>query len=149
MQRKLRERGHGVISWSRDGPDDCLTIVADGIADLAHTMRQRFVGHDHVRPDRLDELLLGHQATSVLNEIAQDLECPRAQFDDAISRPERTARRIERISLKPVHIRWHPSSMSTLARSDNFINLQLFSGYFTRLSGLRTPFAPPSMPVPT
>jgi hypothetical protein len=69
-------------------------------------MRQRVIGHGYVRPDRLDEFLLGDQASGIFHQITQDLECPRAQFDLAIAVPERTAGGIERISLKAILIRW-------------------------------------------
>jgi hypothetical protein len=57
-------------------------------------MRERFVSHDHVRPDRFDELFLGDHAAGVFDQKAQDFEGFRAQFDHAIRRPQGAARSV-------------------------------------------------------
>src|SRR5262249_58360411 len=41
---------------------------------VASVMAWSFVGYDNIWPDRLEQLLLGHQAIPILHEIAQQLE---------------------------------------------------------------------------
>src|SRR5262249_28771479 len=50
------------VATARYGLDDGLVAIANGLAHFAHAMRQRFVGYGDIRPDRLEQLLLGHQA---------------------------------------------------------------------------------------
>jgi hypothetical protein len=51
-----------------------LLTVAQGIANFAYAMRKRFIGNDHVRPDRLDQLVLGHKTLGILDKIKQDFK---------------------------------------------------------------------------
>ncbi len=67
-------------------------------------MRQRLIGHGHVRPNRLDQFLLGHKAVSVFNKIAQDLEGLWTQLNIAVRSPQRAAPDIQRISLELKHL---------------------------------------------
>jgi hypothetical protein len=71
-----------------------LPAVTDRLANLAHTTRQRFVGYDHIRPDRLEQLLLGHEAIRILHKIAQQFEILRAKRNLAIGGSQRVSRDI-------------------------------------------------------
>ena len=89
----------------RHGCDNGLLAVTDGLANLAHATCQRLVGYDNIRPDRLEQLLLGHQAIRILHEIAQQLEALRAKRKLAIRGSQRVPRDIQRISLELEHLR--------------------------------------------
>jgi hypothetical protein len=80
-----------------------LLAVTDRLANLAHATRQRFFGYNNIRPDRLEQLLLGHQAIRILQKIAQHLEILRAKRNLAIGGPQRVPRDIQRISLELEH----------------------------------------------
>jgi len=67
-------------------------------------MRQRLVGHGDVWPDRLEQLLLGHEAVRVLHEIAQHLEGLSTKLHVAIRGAQRAAGDIERISFESEHL---------------------------------------------
>jgi hypothetical protein len=67
-------------------------------------MCQRLIGHGHVRPDRLEQLLLGHKAIGILHEIAQQLEALRTQRNLAIRGSQRVARDIQRVSVESEHL---------------------------------------------
>jgi hypothetical protein len=57
-----------------------------------------------MRPDRPEQLVLGHQAVRILHEIAQQLEALAAERDLAIRGSQRVARDIQRISLELEHL---------------------------------------------
>ena len=95
--RMLRDRARKAVSSARHGFDDCLIRVGDGLAHLADAARQRLVGHDHVRPDRLDQLVLGDKAPGIFDQTAQHLEALGTQIDFAIGGPQTALRNIQRI----------------------------------------------------
>ncbi len=98
------------VAAPRHGRDDGLPAVADGLTNLADAMRQRLVGHDHVRPDRPYQFLFGDNTVSVFDEVAQDLEGLRTQLNVAICSPQGAAREIQRISLELKHLEAAPRS---------------------------------------
>ena len=67
-------------------------------------MCQRFVGYDNIWPDRLEQLVLGHQAIWILHEIAQQLEALAAKRNLAIRGSQRVACDIQRKSLELEHL---------------------------------------------
>src|SRR5262249_28839821 len=137
-------------SPARNGLDDRLPAVADGVAGLAHTMRQRLVGHHCVRPNRLDEFLLCDQAAGVFDEIAQDFECLGPQLNLAIGSPQRAGRFIQRVSLETVHLCSASSASRLSGCSDrNFpptYSLSQEISFVCQDFGPR--FTAPSIPVP-
>jgi hypothetical protein len=68
-------------------------------------MRQRFVGHDDVGPDGLDQLLFGDQTVRILHQIAQHFEALRTKRNRAICGPQRPARDIQRKALELEHLK--------------------------------------------
>src|SRR5262249_59612091 len=91
------------VATARYVPDDGLLAVTDGLTNLAHAVCQRLVGHDHIRPDRLHEFLLGYNPVSVFKQIAQDLERLWAQLNLAVRGSQRAPFDIQRISLESEH----------------------------------------------
>ena len=63
-----------------DGLDDALRRVAQSVAHLADTLRQRLVGHRQARPYRGKHLLSRNQASCVLDE---EIAGPRRFSDEA------------------------------------------------------------------
>jgi hypothetical protein len=92
------------VAATRYGLDDGLVGIANGFAHFAHAMCQRLVRHVHVGPDSLKQLLPGHEAIGILQEIAQQLEALRAQRNLAIHGSQHIARDIQRISLELEHL---------------------------------------------
>ncbi len=82
-----------------------MLAVTKGMTHLAHALHERLVSHDHVRPYRLDQLVLGHEASRICDQVPEDLETPRAQFDLAVRGSEASANDIERVALKPENLR--------------------------------------------
>jgi hypothetical protein len=119
-------------------------------------MRQRFVSHDNIWPDRLEQLLLGHQAIWILQEIAQQLEALPAKRNLAIRGSQRVACNIERISLELEHLERragrlpsqplpHRGSAEWASGSNTIAaKLQALQRNYTVLSRLRLPFTPQS-----
>src|SRR3954451_13310994 len=93
----LRDSTRKAISPARNGPDDFLIGVGDRLAHLADAARERLVGHDHVRPDLLDQLVLGDEAPGIFDQTAQHLEALGTQIDFTIGGPQTTLREIQRI----------------------------------------------------
>ena len=85
--RMLRDRTRKAVSSARHGFDDCLIGVGDSLAYFADAAGERFVSHDNVRPDRLDELVFGDKATGIFDKTAQHLEALRTQIDCAAGGP--------------------------------------------------------------
>src|SRR5215831_10203773 len=111
-------------------------------------MCQRLVGHGHVRPNRLNQFLLGHKTVSVFNKIAQDLEGLWAQLNVAVRSPQRAAPDIQRISLELKHFGPGSDRVQVGLAMKSQANYQLCQRNYTVLSGLRPPFAATSEPVP-
>ncbi len=103
-RRDAQHRRGEPVPAARHGLDDGLRAVTDGVTHLAHAMRQRFLGYGHIRPDRLQQLFLGHQAIRILREIVQQLEALPPQRNLAICASQRVARDIERISSELQHL---------------------------------------------
>ena len=87
--RMLLDRDREAVSSAWHGFDDFLVSIGDGLAHFADATRERLVGHDHVRPDRLDQFVFGHQAPGILDQTAQHLEALGTQIDFAIGGPQR------------------------------------------------------------
>jgi hypothetical protein len=82
------------------GLDDALLSIVKRDTHVADAAGQRFISHDDVGPDRLNELVLRYQPARVLDEIAQNLEALRPQLDLAIVRAEAASPQIELVSLE-------------------------------------------------
>ena len=78
-----------------------ITCRPDGTSDLAHAARERIIGDDGVRPDRTDQLLLGHKAVSVFNQIAQNAEALGAQLNLAIGGSQGAPLDVQGMELSP------------------------------------------------
>src|SRR5215471_5724355 len=98
------DRRREPIAAAQDSHDYGLLAVTDGLTNVAYAMRQRFVRDDDIRPDRLEQLLRGHQAIRILHEIAQQLEALRPKCNLAIRGSQRVPRDIQRISLELEHL---------------------------------------------
>src|SRR5262249_9009419 len=96
------------IAAARNGFDDGLAAIANGLTRLAHAMCQDLIAHDYIRPDRLDQFLLGHKTASVFNEVAQNLHRLWTQHNVAIRNPQGAARDIQRVSLELKHLEAAP-----------------------------------------
>src|SRR5215468_4215235 len=92
------------VAAARHGRNNDLLAVTDRVANLTDAAHQRFVGYGHIRPDRLEQLLLGHQAIGILHKIAQQLEVLGAKRNLAIGGSQRVPRDIQRISLESEHL---------------------------------------------
>jgi hypothetical protein len=104
-RREAQNRRREPVAAARYVLDDGLLAVTDGLTNLAHAVCQRLVGHDHIRPDRLHQLLLGYNTVSVFKQITQDLERLWAQLKLAVRRSQRAVCDIQRISLELEHLR--------------------------------------------
>src|SRR5262249_10574119 len=138
-RRDAQNRCREPVAATWHGHDDVLPAVADGLTNLAHAMRQYLVGHDHIRPDCLYQLLFGYQTVSVLSEVVQDLDSLRTQLNVAIRRSQRVAREIQRKSLELQHIAARAEVVpcqGSLATTCNVSRLQPLSRNYTVLSGL-------------
>jgi hypothetical protein len=56
-----------------------VLAVTDRLANLADAMHQCVVGHAHIWPDGVYQLILGHQTIGVFDKTAQNLEAFRPQ----------------------------------------------------------------------
>jgi hypothetical protein len=99
---KLARRTGSQCAASRD---DSLLVVTEGSPDLTHAMRQRFVGHEDVRPDDLDQLFFGYQAIGILHEKAQHFEALRTKVNRVTWGSQRPARDIQRKALELEHLK--------------------------------------------
>jgi hypothetical protein len=110
-------------------PYDGLLAVTEGLPNLAHAMRQRFVGYDNIRPDRLEQLLLGQQAIWIFHEIAQQFEALATKRNLAIPGSQRVPHDIERISLELKHLE-RPTALPSpdgMAMKCDFSQITTFS----------------------
>jgi hypothetical protein len=103
VRREPRDCRDEPVTAPRHGRDDGLLAVTDGLTNLADAMCQGLVGYHDVRPDRLDQFFLGHQAIRILHEIAQHLEAFRAQSNFAIRGSQRATGDVQRIALEFEH----------------------------------------------
>ena len=69
--------------------------VGERAACQAHDALQRVVDHDAARPQRVEQLVLGHHALAVAHEIAQQIEHARLQLQLPAVRRERTPRLVQ------------------------------------------------------
>src|SRR5262245_62158483 len=93
-------------------------------------MRQGFLRGYSIRPDRLQQFLLGYHAVWIFREIAQQLEILPPQRNLPIRGSQRVARDIERISLELQHLERRPTAPAvSRPRGDemNFIQIKAFS----------------------
>jgi hypothetical protein len=67
-------RWHETISAPRNRDDQCRAGVAERAAQLADALHEGVIGHDEVRPDRREQLVLGDQPLRILSEEPQDRE---------------------------------------------------------------------------
>jgi hypothetical protein len=81
-----------------------LLAVSNRLTNLAHALCQRFIGYDDIGPDRLQQLILGHQAIWILHEKTQQLEALAAERNLTIPSAQQAARDIKRISLELEHL---------------------------------------------
>src|SRR5262249_26039600 len=89
-----------------------LPDIADGIANLADTVRQHIVGDDDIRPDRLDQLVLRDDPIRVFNQKAQYFESLVPQFDFATGGQQTALRDVQRVACELERPRCQASVLS-------------------------------------
>jgi len=58
-----------------------VSAVAQRFTDFPNPLGQRVLDDVHVRPDSLEQFILGEDSTSVLEEMQQQLECLGRKID--------------------------------------------------------------------
>src|SRR5262249_44941263 len=136
VRRDAQNRRNEPVADTWHRRDDGLPAVTEGLPDLAHAMRQRFVGHDDVRPNRLGQLLFRDWPIGILHEIAQHFEALRTKLNCPICGAQRPARSIQRKALELEHLE-SCKLMKIISRDYNF-----FQRNYRALSGLELPLTP-------
>lgn len=80
--RLLLVRCDEPIAGAADGPDDALSAsgVTDGATDLLDLGRERGLTHKSVTPDRVEQLLLGHDPVARVDQSGQERHGARLQL---------------------------------------------------------------------
>jgi hypothetical protein len=65
------------------------------LSEFPDALHKRVIRNGDVRPYRLEQFLLGHEATGVLHEIAENFERFGSQVDRSIVRAQAPAHQIE------------------------------------------------------
>ena len=73
--------GDKAIAPSRDCLEQALLLVADGFPDFADALGKAVFRHRDAGPDSVQELLLGHNAVGVGDQMLQNRERLRPQRD--------------------------------------------------------------------
>ena len=90
--RLVVELGNELIANSGNRLDEppAVSAVAQRFPDFPNPLGQGVLDDVHVRPDSLEQFILGEDSTSVLEEMQQELECLRRKID-VFARAEQAA----------------------------------------------------------
>jgi hypothetical protein len=75
------------------------------LPQLAHASDEHVLGHVHIRPDLLQQLVLGHQLTRPGHQVLEDGERLATEGNDLVAAVQTRVRRIERKGVKADQIR--------------------------------------------
>jgi hypothetical protein len=81
-----------------------MVLATQCPAYFDQALHQGIVGHGNVPPHRLEELLLGHDAAGIADEVGQDLEGPLAQVYLFAIPQQRGPQRIERETREAIRL---------------------------------------------
>jgi hypothetical protein len=100
IDRRSQHRCREYIAAAGNRLDDAVLAVVERDTDIPYALRQRFIGHRYVWPDRVDDLVPGEQAAGTRDEDAQDIEALRAQFDVVSAIAQGPASHVEQKAFK-------------------------------------------------
>ena len=83
-------RGHELVAPSVHGPDQALLApgVPDGQPSGPEPRREGGLADEPVTPHRVEQLALGHDPVPMLDEVPEQVECPRLHVDRLTASPE-------------------------------------------------------------
>jgi hypothetical protein len=89
----LADRGDESVSTPVSGLDEPwrVHVVSQHLPNLAHVDFQYAIGDEHVRPERVEQLLLAHQTTRMCDQVPEERQRLRLQRYQA-GRPVEVAR---------------------------------------------------------
>jgi len=72
-----------------------LGVIVERRAECVDGECQARLADSHGRPNRVEQLVLGHELTGVLDKVAQDIERFRCQRDTIVATPQHRIRGVE------------------------------------------------------
>ena len=146
VRLRRRHLGGQQIAALGHGLEQLLRLVAQGLADVADALGDRFVGHHHVRPDRGHDRVAVHDPAGVLDQQPQQRQRLRPQRHlGAVRAEQRAAGEVEGEAVEApgpgrrafgVHRRFLPARGGNPEYPPDLTRLSAeFHPAFTRLSG--------------
>ena len=79
------------VAATRHGLDDTAFLVVQGVPDISDALYQCVIGDEETRPDSPHQLVLADHPPPILDEMAQDIEGLRPQFDVLVPTAQRAS----------------------------------------------------------
>ena len=86
-------------------------VVAERLPQLRDRLRERVVGHGHVGPERLEEILLRDERRLARDEVEKEVDDLGRQLDDLGVAEQPVRRGIERVGSEAIGHRRPPSTL--------------------------------------
>ena len=96
------------VATTRDGLDDPVRLIAQGLPYISDALNQCIVGDEDTGPDCLDQLVLADHPAPIFDKIAQDVEGFWPQLNVIVSAPQRASLQVQRVDVE-AHDAWGAS----------------------------------------